>query len=453
MSGYFIIAAVLALAAVAAAIRALGNHATIHGITGERLTRAALGRGLDPESYRSIHDVTLPRRFGTIQLDHVVLSRCGIFVVETRHLFGEIVARADSRTWTQVLGENRKSTFPNPLRRNAARVQALETVTGLADSAFLPLVVVTGEGTFKTGMPEGVVAVDGLVDHIHQARVVRLSDRQIEKAVAAIEAARCAPDREKSQARVRGLRERLGGPAGRLVDWALKQRRQTLQGLRLAALALVVVVGWGGIGVLNDLTRERPQAPAGRTVSTVNAPASAQPPAPGGEAHDAAGAADEAGVADVHDTPDAPLTIVAPSPVLGPLPMPRGSGPETESEPGSGSEPRPGSSPTSAAASEWASASEWARASAPSARIIIEPDPPTSRPAKLGTVPPPAPGERILSATAQRRLFEETLDCEVTGVFRDCSCYLAEGAKVLVGYERCRTLAQYNGVRWISRPE
>lgn len=68
-------------------------------------------------------------------------------------------------------------------------------------------------------------------------------------------------------------------------------------------------------------------------------------------------------------------------------------------------------------------------------------------------MPPPAPGERILSATAQRRLFEETLDCEVTGVFRDCSCYLAEGAKVLVGYERCRTLAQYNGVRWISRPE
>ena len=68
-------------------------------------------------------------------------------------------------------------------------------------------------------------------------------------------------------------------------------------------------------------------------------------------------------------------------------------------------------------------------------------------------MPPPSAEERILSTAAQRLQFEETLDCEVTGVFRDCSCYMDAGAKVLVAEERCRSLAQCNGVRWISRPE
>lgn len=427
MTIFFIIAALVLLALVLAAIRALGDGGTIEGITGERLTEAALERGLDPKSYRQIHDVTLPGRLGTIQIDHLVLSRFGVFVLESKHLFGEIVAQADSKTWTQTLGENRTTTFQNPLRENPARIRALAAVTGLGEGAFLPLVVVTGEGTFKTGMPEGVVGLDGLADRIQRLSAAHLSGKQLDAAQAAIEAARVSSGRGTGQALVAGLRERFGGTSDSLLARLLKHRRQTLEGLRLAALALVMVVTWGSIDIFDEARNEgrdevrnevRNEVRGEREPIPTRTAASAEPDVTAPAAGRSMGLLPR-------EQPDAPLPIIAPSLAFEPLPQ--------------------------ASASASASAAGSAPASTPP--IFIEPDPPVSRPAKLGTVPPPSAEERILSTAAQRRQFEETLDCEVTGVFRDCSCYMDAGAKVLVAEERCRSLAQYNGVRWISRPE
>ena len=45
---------------------------------------------LDPKIYTSIHNVTLQTGNGTTQIDHIIVSRHGIFVVETKNMDGWI---------------------------------------------------------------------------------------------------------------------------------------------------------------------------------------------------------------------------------------------------------------------------------------------------------------------------------------------------------------------------
>lgn len=395
MTIYFVTAGVVLLLAVAIAIKALSRSPTVKGIAGERLTKAALDRGLDPAIYRVLHDVTLPSRYGTTQIDHVVVSRYGVFVLETKHLFGWIFAQAGSTTWTQSTGANRKTRFQNPLRQNHAHVKALAATTELGSHVFVPLVVMTGRAEFRTGMPQGVVEVADLIDEILKARMVRLSAGQVDAAEAAIEAARLEPGHATDTAHIANLRARFGGADGGMAP-PLKYRRQALAGLRAVALVLLGAVTWGTFSVFDDRVTETLHTLTQSVEPTRSAPMAQRLPEP-------------------RDQLLAPVPSREPSLAFEPLTLPH-------------TQP-------------------------PAPQIYIEPDPPITQPAKLGTVPPRLPEERLVSTAEQLRLFEATLSCEVTGAFKDCSCYMESGAKVLMGYERCRSLARYNGVEWIARPE
>ena len=60
------------------------------GDPGEFRVRATIRRRLNRKEYRSVHDLTLPTLDGTTQVDHVVVSPFGVFVIETKDLAGWI---------------------------------------------------------------------------------------------------------------------------------------------------------------------------------------------------------------------------------------------------------------------------------------------------------------------------------------------------------------------------
>ncbi|MDZ7854092.1 MAG: nuclease-related domain-containing protein [Halomonas sp.] len=77
------------------------------------------------ETYKPIHNVTLPTPDGSTQIDHIFVSRFGIFVVETKNMKGWIFGDKDQAQWTQKI--YRKSfRFQNPLRQNYKHVKSLE---------------------------------------------------------------------------------------------------------------------------------------------------------------------------------------------------------------------------------------------------------------------------------------------------------------------------------------
>ena len=61
---------------------------------------------LDKNRYHRINNVTLPSENGTTQIDHIIVSVYGVFVVETKNMKGWIFGSADQSTWTQKILDN-----------------------------------------------------------------------------------------------------------------------------------------------------------------------------------------------------------------------------------------------------------------------------------------------------------------------------------------------------------
>ena len=94
------------------------------GKAGEKAVMRRL-KWLPEIDYRVINNLMLPTTYGTTQLDHVVISRYGIFVIETKNYQGYVYGGEDTEKWTQNIWGNKYST-PNPIRQNNTHVKALE---------------------------------------------------------------------------------------------------------------------------------------------------------------------------------------------------------------------------------------------------------------------------------------------------------------------------------------
>lgn len=135
---------------------------------GEAAVRQALTQNFTGTSYHLLNNITLPFDGGTTQIDHVLVSKSGIFVVESKHYSGWIFANASSPIWTQVTFKH-KYKFQNPLRQNYKHIKAIQQVLDFVPAEHIhSLVAFTGDAKFKTKRPKGVFDVTGLVHHIRQ---------------------------------------------------------------------------------------------------------------------------------------------------------------------------------------------------------------------------------------------------------------------------------------------
>jgi hypothetical protein len=62
----------------------------VKGWFGEKMTSAGMWALLDTDIYRRIDDLIVPARNGTTQIDHVLVSVHGIFVIESKNIKGWI---------------------------------------------------------------------------------------------------------------------------------------------------------------------------------------------------------------------------------------------------------------------------------------------------------------------------------------------------------------------------
>lgn len=106
------------------------------------------------------NDLLLPSAHGTTQIDHILLSPAGLFVIETKDMSGWILGGPVQKQWTQSFPAGRlarragrRSTqyrFYNPLSQNQGHANALIDL-GIAEWPWLrPVVVFVGEAELKT---------------------------------------------------------------------------------------------------------------------------------------------------------------------------------------------------------------------------------------------------------------------------------------------------------------
>ncbi len=154
---------------------------------GEAAIRKLLTKYFTGASYHLLNNITLPFEDGTTQIDHILISQYGIFVIETKHYSGWIFADATHQTWTQVI-YHFKQKFQNPLRQNFKHLAAVRK-----ELDFIPpenihsLVVFTGNAEFRTKRPLGVFDIKELMTHIGQFSTEVMSENRLQFCVGRLE--------------------------------------------------------------------------------------------------------------------------------------------------------------------------------------------------------------------------------------------------------------------------
>jgi hypothetical protein len=185
------------------------------GYFGELLVRLSAKFLLDPKEYRAIHNITLKTPDGTTQIDHIFVSRFGIFVVETKNYSGWIFGEENQAMWTQKLFKT-TNKFQNPLRQNFKHIKALESLTSLPSEAFHSVIVFVGGSKFKTKMPQNVTYAGGYISYIKSKISPILSPSAVEAVYSAISTGRLAPSLSTNREHVANIQRRMNPDAPRL---------------------------------------------------------------------------------------------------------------------------------------------------------------------------------------------------------------------------------------------
>ena len=160
---------------------------------------------LDKKTYHIIKNVTLPVDGGTTQIDHIIVSRFGLFVIETKNIRGWIFGRENDPYWTQKIYQHSEK-FQNPLRQNFKHVKTLSETLGIPEGEIRSMVVFTGDSTFKTPMPQNVTGPFGFISYIRSYSTAVLTQEMIEQILKSIAEKRLTPGLETHLSHVQNVK-------------------------------------------------------------------------------------------------------------------------------------------------------------------------------------------------------------------------------------------------------
>ncbi len=160
----------------------LFKSAWFKGFIGEVMVNTSARLFLNKRDYHLIKNVTIPTEDGTTQIDHVIVSRFGVFVVETKNMKGWIFGSDRQKTWTQQIYKS-KHRFQNPLHQNYKHTKTLEGALGIESEKLFSVVVFVGDSTFKTAMPENVTYGRGYIRYIKSKTRPLLTEREVQQVI------------------------------------------------------------------------------------------------------------------------------------------------------------------------------------------------------------------------------------------------------------------------------
>lgn len=177
---------------------------------GEAHVSRALLEKFRPPNYHLLNHVTLPTYDGTTQVDHVLISRFGVFVIETKDFSGWIFANQNDSHWTQVLHRLR-FRFRNPIHQNFKHLCTIRELIDFVPSGdIIPVVVFSGSAEFKTEIPGGVFYLADFIAYLENRTTEVMSVNRLQFCVGRLEAARLSVTLKTDVEHVERLRQRYG---------------------------------------------------------------------------------------------------------------------------------------------------------------------------------------------------------------------------------------------------
>ncbi|QAA34457.1 nuclease-related domain-containing protein [Clostridium manihotivorum] len=147
----------------------------IKRMLGEKPVDAYLS-SLDEEKYKVINHISFEVKDKTINIDHVVVSNYGIFVIKDNDYKGTIVGDEADESWKQKLPTKREK-ISNPIRENYKNIQLLKQVTSeFGDLAYVSIIDFTTNARLQVKAESKVVYTINLVSEIKKYNDEIISD-------------------------------------------------------------------------------------------------------------------------------------------------------------------------------------------------------------------------------------------------------------------------------------
>ena len=186
---YIIAPAIFALLLLAGMIMLKIKYPAMKGAVGEWYVNRILSKL--GTNYRVYHDLYVPNgQGGTTQVDHVVTSPYGIFVIETKHYQGWIFGKENQRYWTQTIYKRKEKLF-NPIWQNYGHIQAIKKYIDKENfEAIYSIIAFSQQSTLKFNenfKSARVIQFSQLINVIKEWNVRRISDSELRNINLALE--------------------------------------------------------------------------------------------------------------------------------------------------------------------------------------------------------------------------------------------------------------------------
>lgn len=139
------------------------------GAQGEKQVARHL-RWLSKKQYIVLSDLMLLQGRRLTQIDHVVVSVYGIFVIETKNYHGTITGTERKEFWTQER-HGKRYNFRSPFRQNYAHIRALMRLLGLDEDCFFSIAAFADDAVLAVEQEED--SVEQLVHFREVRRTIR----------------------------------------------------------------------------------------------------------------------------------------------------------------------------------------------------------------------------------------------------------------------------------------
>ena len=163
---------IIAIIGIIVAIIVKKNMTQVVGFAGEYWVQKELNKL--PGEYLFLSDVMLEIEGKTTQIDHIVFSKYGIFVIETKQRNTYITGNEHDKYWIVKAGRKKHYMY-NPIHQNYGNKKAIEKILGLDDNQVIDIVCVSGQANLRIKSNK-VVRVERLVDRILFEKEEKIQD-------------------------------------------------------------------------------------------------------------------------------------------------------------------------------------------------------------------------------------------------------------------------------------
>ena len=177
------------------------NSAKQKGKRGEKRVLSILMQLSD--DYTIMNDLVFKTDKGTTQIDHVVISKYGVFAIETKNYRGDIYGDDKRQNWTQLIVTNvnyrrklwktytyvTKNNLYNPVKQSLGHVYEIKKLlAGYSYLKIVPIVVFVGNANLDNVVSRHhVVYKEQLLSVINEYKAIYLTDDEVQDVIRILE--------------------------------------------------------------------------------------------------------------------------------------------------------------------------------------------------------------------------------------------------------------------------